>query len=389
MSKFDRTNHLVANWSDAKKKEYINTCKAKAGHLLIGNVAQELCGAMEQAVTDFDKTRRRIQELCARIDANKQDNEAVQELNEIRIYSVQNFLLADANYASFFEIENLNESDVPYIEVTTRQEAAITIVSQDGGAPRWQPIVNQTKTQVLPFWLTSAEFEYPLQDEFSGQIADRSKSNIDIAYDLGMQLDGKLFGYLNALIGSFNVTGDLASRIYVPHSRIKTANLPTTNLLTPGDNTGSTLFRKSCMDAILAYCKAWGDRAFQDGALRPTAVFVPSAHITGFLQEIVLTNAANYYNAQVFEFGVIIDYGGQKWAFIADPTLDPAAKTAYVKMNKPIGKLWTKTSLDKVIVDNSPAMQKQNLESVVDRKVFFCGIPGPNRVNIAAVRYQT
>jgi len=117
------------------------------------------------------------------------------------------------------------------------------------------------------------------------------------------------------------------------------------------------------------------------------SVFVPSRDITGFLKEVEVSNPMNDYNTQVFEFGVIMNYAGQRWAFIADPTLDPNAGIAYVKFNKPVGKLWTKTALDQLIVDDSPAKKKQNLESQVSRKVFFAGIPAARRINIAAVQY--
>ena len=143
------------------------------------------------------------------------------------------------------------------------------------------------------------------------------------------------------------------------------------------------------MDAILAYCKAWGDQAFEDGPLRPVAVYVPSSHITGFLDEVDVSNPVNEYSAQIWEFGMIMNYAGSRWAFIADPTLDPGAGLAYVKFNKPIGKLYTKTGLDKMIVDNSVAMQKQNMESVSERKVFFAAIPNQARINICAVQYRT
>jgi hypothetical protein len=42
-----------------------------------------------------------------------------------------------------------------------------------------------------------------------------------------------------------------------------------------------------------------------------------------------------------------------------------------------------------MIVDNGVAMQKQNMESVSERKVFFAAIPNQARINIAAVQYRT
>jgi hypothetical protein len=369
-----------------------NRMSRRAETLIGGPKGAELCSLFKtegnEAVAAYEKAYEEYHELCAA--ADRGDGLAQQELQEIRIWSIQNMLFAGANYATFFELDNLEPDDVPYIEQMTRDEAYVTFVGQDGGQPMWQAVKYWEKNPVPPFWLTSNEFEYPLIDEYSGEIADRSKACVDIAFDENMKLDYVLFTYLNNLIGPFNLAGMPQTRVYVPHSRINPANLPTSNLLIPADagtDTDTGLWRKSCMDAIMAYAKAWGDSAFKDGPLRPVSVFVPSRDITGFLKEVEVSNPMNDYNTQVFEFGVIMNYAGQRWAFIADPTLDPNAGIAYVKFNKPVGKLWTKTALDQLIVDDSPAKKKQNLESQVSRKVFFAGIPAARRINIAAVQY--
>ena len=377
----------VKPWSMARRETFLKSQAERAKHMIIGVMGQELSQALTQTKEQLDESRTYFAELCAAADSG--DRVAQQEMQEIRIWSVQNFLVAGLNYGSFFEVLNLEKGDVPYIENTTRQEAMVSFVGQDGGEVRWQAFVNWTNTQIPAFWLTSNDFEYPLVDEYTGEVADRSKSNVDIAFDLNMKLDAILFSYLQALIGVFNNAGDPATRVFVAHTRINQANLPTTNLLVPGDTGEDTLFRKSCMDAILAYCKAWGDQAFEDGPLRPVAVYVPSAHITGFLDEVEVSNPVNEYAAQIWEFGMVMNYAGSRWAFIADPTLDPGAGLAYVKFNKSIGKLYTKTGLDKMIVDNGVAMQKQNMESVSERKVFFAAIPNQARINICAVQYRT
>lgn len=386
----------ISCFSRNERIAFRNNMARRAEVLIGGRQGAELCALFKtegaEAVAAYDKAFEEYHELCARADEG--DGEAQQELQEIRVWSIQNMIYAGANYATFFEMDNLEGDDVPYIETTTPMPEGydyVTYVGQDGGQPMWQAIKYWQKNPVTPFWLTSNEFEYPLIDEYSGEVADRSKACVDIAYDENMKLDFILFTYLQDLIGEFNLDGVPQSNVYVPHHRINPANLPSTNLLIPADagtDTDTGLFRKSCMDCILKYAKQWGDNAFKDGPLRPVSVFIPSLDITGFLEEVRVSDPVNDYNVQIFEFGFVMNYAGQRWAFIADSTLDPNEGVAYVKFNKPVGKLWTKTSLDQLIVDDTPAKKKQNLESQVSRKVFFCGIPAVRRINIAAVQYK-
>lgn len=376
----------ITPWGADRRKKFVSE-SAKRSTFLLGGAQSEVQSALEGSIEHFDDGRQRYQELCVRADAG--DSAAQQELQEIRIWSINNFLTANINYGSWLEIENLGDSDIPMYENTLREEAIISFVGQDGGEPRWQTILNHTKTPVPAFWLTSGKFEYPLYDEYTGNISDRAKGNVDIAFDMDAKLDALLFGYLQALIGPFSLTGTKANRVYVAHSRIKTANLPTSNLLTPADNTSSSIFRRSCLDVIVAYAWAWGN-AFGDGQLRPAVVNIPSAHMTGFLDEIDVADPNNEYNKQVFEFGTVLTYAGIKWLFVADATLDPTLGRAYVRFNKPIGKLWTKTGLDKMITNEAqPEAQAQNLAWMLERKVFFAAFPAHLRMNIAAVQYRT
>jgi hypothetical protein len=199
----------VKPWSMARRETFLKSQAERAKHMIMGALGQELSAALTLTKEQLDESRVYFAELCASADGG--DRVAQSEMQEIRIWSVQNFLVAGLNYGSFFEVLNLEKGDVPYIENTTRQEAMVSFVGQDGGEVRWQAFVNWTNTQIPAFWLTSNDFEYPLVDEYTGEVADRSKSNVDIAFDLNMKLDAILFGYLQALIGVFNNAGDPAT----------------------------------------------------------------------------------------------------------------------------------------------------------------------------------
>jgi hypothetical protein len=379
--------------SDEAKINLLKGYSARVGHSLLGN-ASELAERFAEAAKpeNYKVAKDTFAEVVRRcVEGDKAERaEAQQELQGIVIWSVENYLFAASNYVSFFETGTLGETDTAFIEFTDHHhfEAHVNLIGPDGGAPRWQRVRTRDR-QIIPFYqLTTDELEYPIMDLYSGKIADRSKIGLDLAGDMAWKIDARLFDNIADLIGPFTLTGNKLNRVYVSHSRIKTANLPTTNLLVAAGNTATSLFRKACLDAIIAYAKAWGDKSFADGPLVPQVVFVPSAHITGFLTDCSINDADNKLNAQVFEFGIIMNYGGFKWMFVADPTLDPADGLAYVKFNKGIGKHWTKPSADKNIIDDSPALQKENRETQLIIKTFATALPSYLRTNVAAVKYR-
>jgi hypothetical protein len=391
-AQLERQSRASMPMSREAKLRLLQGYSARAGHLMLNN-GQELAALFSEAAKPeaYDGGQALHREILERLLSEDKAvrGEAQAEWQEMVIFTVENFLYPSSNYVRFFETAVLGEADQPWFENVEHFEVDINVVGQDGGAPRWQAQTAHSKFMIPPYRLSSDELEYPLFDDLTGKIADRSKMNIDIAGDLGWKLDARLFGNLQDLIGPFTLTGDKLSRVYLPHSRINTANLPTTNLLVPADNTPTSIFRKSCLDAIIAYCRAWGDNLFGDGPLIPVSVSVPSAHITGFLADCLIHDPDNQLNRQVFDFGVIMQYGGYKWMFIADNTLSPTDGLAYVQFNKPVGKHWSKPAGDRLIIDDSKALQKENRESMLMNKLFFTAIPSNRRMNIAAVHYRS
>ena len=323
--------------------------------------------------------------------------EATSQLQAIRIETVQNFLLASSNAMSFFEVIDLASDEVPYIQNHTRNEINVTYMGADGRPRKVQAIKQQQEQRVDLRFFTTDEYEYPLVDPYRGEVKEASLAQINVADDFNKQLSKQLWPYIQGTIGNFGLTGKKQSRVYVPHSTIVVGNLPTTNALIPlnpetgtTDNTATSLWRKTCMDAVLKYCAAWGSEAFIDGAIVPAAVYVPSLHVMGWLDQVTLTNFPNTVVEQIFENGFVISYGGNvKWALIGDTQLDPANKTAYIRTNKHVGKFFTKTKLDEVIIDDSKAMKIQNKESMQMKKLIGVGLPSPWNVNAMAVQYRS
>jgi hypothetical protein len=377
----------VSSATPDRIRQILLGCVQRSKLLLHGQMATETASVFQGGADKLEENRKAFADLVAR--ARSGDRAAQAEAQQIQIYAVENFLRVQALWASFFDQGTLGPTDIPFFENTLHNQVSIIDAAQDNPGPRWQNMQAKSKYMVQLYGLSSNEFEYYLMDWYSGQVADRAKANIDISFDLAMQLDARLQNVVKACCASFTLTGDKWNRVYLPHTRIVSSNLPTTNVLTTTGNSGSSVFRIACLDDIITYCRSWGEQTFSDGPLVPVAVFIPSSHCTSFLKQVEVDDPENAVNRQVFDLGVVQHYGGYNWTFIADPTLDPAAGAAYVKFNKSIGMHWSKPSVDNMIIDDSPDLRKNNLESATMTKVFATVAPAQRRMNVAKVVYRT
>jgi len=306
------------------------------------------------------------------------------EVATIRATRVDNFLRAKNNALTFLDLEVLQPADVPYITNTSRQEIDVFYSGQDGRPKKQQGIPYQQDAQCQLFLISSAEFEYPLKDMIRGNVADETRTLVDIAYDLDRKIDAKLWPLIAARCASFTLSGSRAARTYVPHSAINTNNLPTTNVLVgPGKGAG-TYFDKGCLDVIADYVASFGD-TFPDGALSPVAVYIPSKDSQGWLRSITMTSQPNSLVEAVIQTGVPMHYAGRDWLFIADATLDPNAGLAYVKMNKPVGKFFNKPFMDAMVAKEDVMANKGSMQMA---KAIGYGFPSTQAVNIASVAYK-
>lgn len=378
----------AAGYGFINREQLLKEMKARASVLQPATAAQvtAVLVKMEESLKDPEKDKQ-LRELIVR--AREGDATATAQMARLRIISVDNFLLATTNPITFFNTVNLADDEVPYIENTSKQEITVSFIGQDGRTRKTQPIKYQEQAQINLMTLSTDEFEYQLVDIYTGEVKTASLANIDMARDFSAQISKLMWPFVKTAIGPFNLTGARSSRVYVPHSLVNVKNLPTTNLLITPNNTTTTMFRKESMDMILKYCAAWGTDAFPDGSLRPAAVFVPSSEIMGFLDQVTLTSQPNTKVEEIFETGFVMTYGGVRWTFLSDATLDPDEGLAYVKFNKGIGSFFRKPGMDKTFVDESIEMQKQNKGSVSMSKVVAWGLPITQRVNVAAVRYHT
>lgn len=384
--------------------QYIQGLKARAEHLHQGETASRLVATFDQALAmlkDPEAVKKSDTYLGDLLRGARDEREAKiirgpkqMELNALRVTTIDNFMVGSSNAASFFDAVNLAEDEEPWIENTTRQETEVRYIGQDGKARKTTILKADEGTRVDLRTLSTEEIEYLVTDIYKGDMKTPAMANIDLSYDLMQQNDQLLWAQVQGLIGNdFSYTGRKTARTINFHSSVKVANLPAGNLLLPtlanGDARATTsTFDLECLKAIIEYIGKWGSNAFRDGELRLGTIFVPSGDMFGWIGQVDVDTRENPITTQIFTSGYVVNFAGTSFTIVGDNTLDPAAGLAYVQTNKSVGEFFTKTSMDKVFIDDSISNQKLNRESISMSKVVGAGLPAQKRVNAAAVRYK-
>lgn len=380
-----------------QKKQYLENLASRSKHLVQGARGVELAAQFTDAAKKADdpeyiKFAFELQRdaRAERLANNgRTDGPKNLELNELRVLTVDNFVTAQANALSFFENVSLAPNGEPVIENRTGHEIDVKYLGQDGKAKLDRGVANGASSKPQLKILSTPAFEYEVMDLYKGDIRDASFANIDMAYDFTMKVNSLLWPYVTGQVGSFVTTGTKTSRTYVPHSTIAAANLPTTNALTVAGTGASTKWRLDCLKAILEYEAKWEGVMSKDGVvLRANTVFIASSDTMGFLDAIAADSESNPVIDQIFASGYVITLAGRTINLVGDATIDPAGGQAYVQFNKPIGEFYTKPSMDKTTINNSPELAQQNLESISMSKVIGTGLPTNWKINVAGVRYR-
>lgn len=383
----------------------MNPIKSPAQAMLARAVVLALCGvynaklsegglfkgeALQQRVvtslTEVTKDQAATQET---IDLYKRavggDHEAKIALCGLRMEMATNYILASTDFSSFFETVSLANNERPVFQSTTKNEVLFRYIAQDGSARR-RKITNPTTETLIDLKLLSSEYQkYHLFDIYNGDVSAAAQATFDIGRDLGLQYDKILFDLLDGSIDSFVTTGAEQNRTFKAHSRINVSNLPTTNLITLDDNSGSTKFRYKVLREIVRYCESWGN-AFPDGPLAPTGVIVvPSKDIADLADEVTPTSTAtNAVTEAVQQNFTQVDYLGRRWTLVPNNTLAPGY--CYPKLNKPVGRVYLKPGMDQ---EDVRTFKMENYEERAQMKVVGSYVPESYRVRALKVRYRT
>jgi hypothetical protein len=393
-------------------KEHLASCKARvsalqgmtghAGNLAgLESVFQGALADGEEADRDRKEASERMQKLLSR--ARNKDEDAIQELNELRMEKIDLYVRATSMFASMmYRTVPLKDNEQACIETSYRNPVAARYIAQDGGSRTVKAVKARKQTFIDMKEITTNDVGYQMRDIQQGPDIDaQSQATVDLSWDLSNKVDLEGFnllygGVLNGnnygigVYGAFKTTGARLDRTYIPHARIITANLPTTNdyansdLDDYGTATDTGKFRLAVIRKALAHCAAWGN-IFDNKPVRPTgAIFIPSSEVMGLALEIKPTGIVNNPVAEGIMLDYItFDYMGVRWTLIPDVTLPPGR--CYVVLNRPVGTMLVKPSMDQEFVESNP---RKNWETRAATKVANWYVLEPDRVFALRIAYN-
>jgi hypothetical protein len=322
------------------------------------------------------------------------------QLASIRVETFSNYLYAPALWLSqFADIINLKVDERPVAQRITKQEVRVYGVGGDG-EPHLVKISLEPDETLIPLgFLTTDIVRYRKVDVYRGRVTDPALATVNLGYDMGQRIDGKiqdlLIGTSSVFFGAFVFAGKRANWSYVAHSRINTANLPTSNDITVYEQDGTTKVTKfgwQVLAYIVDYCARW-DGAFQDGInLKPTGrILLPPSHIKDIMHGIYPTGATrNKIADELMEQGWFsVNFLGIDWLFVPDNTLDPTVMACYPEFNKKAVQAFFKPELDEE-KDSAGSYDhdKKNEEERYMRRVFGAYYDSSRRAYAARFNYS-
>lgn len=376
---------------------------ARAGHLCGMTLVKDSTGAtvavplgqkvkeffldLVKGMSDPERLRQR-NEFLARAQADPKTNA---QLCALRIETFQNYVMANANIIPFFfNVVTLKDDEVPYHQNTTKQQIKVTFVGPHGTPQSVKVNPDPDETKIPLRWLSTDEVRYRTVDIYSGSIVDAALKTLMLADDMTQQMEAECFTLLTTAFATLTFTGKKATWPYLAHSRVKSANLPTTNDLDIAGMSGSTKFGFTTLDEIIDYGNRWGNAL--GGPLFPTGrILVASLHARDLAAGIVPTGStSNKVADEILEQGwTSVGYMGKNWTIIADNTIDPANKFAYPEFNQKPGTVYLKPGLDREETVDTAELRKQGEQEKYMVKPFGAAINSVTRVRACRVQYTT
>lgn len=331
-------------------------------------------------------------------------------LNAVRLEQVGNYIFSESTFMNmFFEINTLAAEDEPFYKNETMQEIAVGRTSEEGTPEMVRIVKPEERTSIALKFLASKKVHYKIVDVYTGNVSDIAKRTFDISQDLQFKLDRIHYDLLTAgtsnggAYGAFSYEQgrtNKATRIYVPHTGIVTAHLPTTNDYdmtqaaghadNPTANGSLTKFDIPILKAIQDYADKWANVLPDAGGARlvPTGeIIVPASDIIAIADSAdpQMNKDAQRIQEDINRDGYTsLQYLGRVWRFVPDVTIPSG--TCYPRFNMVPGKTYLKPSFDKEFVETN---EEENWETRYQRKVFGAVIISQHRPRSLRIKYKS
>lgn len=315
--------------------------------------------AREQVYTDFlakeGKTREEARrELISKMkEMHATGGNAILEFNSYRKLVVDSLIMGHNIGLNFFESITLADDELPIIVNNNGARKPMTYhtASEGGGTYESAPIEYGQEEEVRPYFITSDEKWYNVDNALTGKTPTEIIDNInaDVADSLDISLDTIAWNLAKTALGTFTEGTDY----YIYDKRVK--NFPTTNILNltalPDVGVTPEVF-KAIGGYILRLGKIGGIPVrIKNIYLAPEALMDCWNWVNivaGFSGGTVVDPKKTIPNSvrdTIWQTGVMPDLFGQNANIVPLNILEPGE--VYFDTNVPLGNFWTKPSLDK------------------------------------------
>lgn len=372
----------------------LNLLKARASQLCgttqdgrpLNQAVEEYIGNLIADSTDPKKLEARVAFMRQAVN----DPKLQAQLCGLRIEQFQNYLPADTNIMQMlFEVVTLKEDERPAFQNSTKQEIRVGSISQDGEPTRAKVVKPHAEGLIDLGLVTTPKVTYKVMDLYNGRVAEAALATLQLAADMANELDKRCWTLLTASVanggafGAFDFTNaNKATHIYVPNSRVVTANLPDTNDITVYDCAN---FDYKVLDEILFYGHRWGRNAFLAGPLVPTGRILINPRDAKEIGSAIAPTGdqSNAVAAQMLAAGYtnLGVYKGVNWVLVEDNTLTTGFCIA--EYNRKPGRVYFKPAMDREEVKDDYDTRLRNEQERYMQKAFGASIPSCLRVNVA------
>lgn len=348
----------------------------------IGEAIMAAHAAMEANREDPEK-RKAIINLYQKA---LEDPNTAQELAELRVETVGNYLWPSLNFGQFFELVPLRNEEQALLRVETKVNVGIVTIGQKNKPRRNEVEPDTSETLIQMIKITTDRVKYNTMDIERGDISEVSRKLFDLAFDLKVELEVRSKAVLTAgAYGAFTTTGKNSARSYLKHPNILPEHLPTTNDVIVGVPAESTKFGLAVLQAIVKYASQWGD-GWSDGELKPTGdIIVPAIDVHDMGDGLGTSTVSNQLTDQLMQLGYFgFSWLNVNWRFRPDATIPIG--TCYPLFNKKIGKLFHKPGMAKSYVkDDDIKDEREEWQTWVGNWALV----EQQRVNTARFTYKT
>ena len=333
-----------------------------------------------------EKDRRRYREALI---ASTKTDRGREEMAAYRSFVITNDIMASPFALAAFQEIDLSPDELPMIErpmSKNLQKFGVRSESIDGGSRQAQWRTTKDITTYEMDSIATDRVNYPLMDIQQGDISQSEAINAQLRYDLDMKIDAMALANLQAAQAASGLQALMSLHSLVDPNTVPDANYFDLNVTFPGADDILTIDKLKFILNHIALLSASGI----DGGLSVQSILMSPLNLRDSWDFVDLVSGVgsategplptqtvtSETRQSIFETGMFTSAWGFSWNWVPNSQI-PKGRM-YILMNKPLGWLFTKKSMDKFYQwndTNSIDHAESNMGEMLYRRVLAFVMP--------------